>query len=280
MMASTPKRAHRDPVVRNLWALQELALKHDVPDEVKQQIDLCLEVVNARDDYCDMKSSSASEHVTSLIEQTQNHPWSDLHKAGTIPFLHSGMISGKLEGNFLKTIISLSNAKKVLELGLFTGCGALTIAEALPADGSVTSCEIAPYVKDLARKFMDKSPHGKKVTIKIGSALDSLAELADAGEKYDIIFIDADKDNYLNYYKIIMDKDMLTARGTILADNTLFQGAPYCHNLMSDRAIKLGQIIRDFNDFVEKDERVYQVLVPIRDGLTMIRRRSDVEGTS
>ncbi|XP_033759050.1 caffeoyl-CoA O-methyltransferase-like [Pecten maximus] len=278
-MASASGSVHREPVVRNLCKLQELATKHGVPEEVKQQIDHCLRVVHARDEYCDKMSSAASEHVTSLIEQTESHPWKDLHQAGTIPFLGSGMVSGKLEGNFLKTLISMSNAKKVLELGLFTGCGALTIAEALPVDGSVTSCEIVPYVQDLARTFVDKSPHGKKVIIKGGPALKSIEEMADAGEKFDLVFIDADKDNYLNYYKVIMDKDMLTARGTILADNTLFQGSAYCDDHRNERAAVMGKAIREFNEFVTQDKRVYQVIVPIRDGVTMIRRCSDVEGT-
>ncbi|XP_021353045.1 caffeoyl-CoA O-methyltransferase-like [Mizuhopecten yessoensis] len=224
-------------------------------------------------------SSSASDHVTNLIEQSINHPWKDLFKAGTIPHLAPRMVSGKLEGNFLKTLVSMNNAKKVLEVGLFTGCGALTMAEALPADGSVTTCEIVPYVQNLAREYMDKSPHGKKVTIKGGPALASLEEMAEAGEKFDIIFIDADKCNYLNYYKLIMDRDMLTVRGTIIVDNSLFMGLIFCKDHPSAEMIQNGLDIHEFNEFVAQDERVYKVVVPIRDGVTMIRRRSDVEGS-
>ncbi|OWF43374.1 caffeoyl-CoA O-methyltransferase 2-like [Mizuhopecten yessoensis] len=209
------------------------------------------------------------------MEQTMQHPWKKLSKEGTIPNLSPMMVSGKLEGNFLKTLVSMSNAKRVLEVGLFTGCGALTMAEALPADGVVVSCELLPYLQDLARGYLDQSPHGKKVIIKGGPALATIKELAKNGEQFDIIFLDANKDDYFSYFESIMDNNMLSPRGTILMDNALFQGSPYLKEKMRFD----GQSTQKFNEFISKNDDVYQVLVPIRDGVLMIRRKVDVEGS-
>ncbi|XP_060079583.1 uncharacterized protein LOC132558973 [Ylistrum balloti] len=267
------EKYHMDPTVRNLWQLEDLAKEHAVPEVVQKQIKRCLHSFLARDEYCENMSSPASQGVRYIMEQTSCHPWSKLSKEGTIPFMHPMMVSGKLEGNFLKTLVSMSNSKKVLEVGLFTGCGALTIAEALPVDGTVVSCEILPYIQDLARSYLDQSPHGKKVIIRGGPALETMRKLARDGEQFDIIFLDANKDDYLSYFKIIMDNNMLSPRGTILIDNALFQGSPYLRDEM-----KFGQTTHEFNEFISKNQDLYQVLVPIRDGLLMIRRNEDVEG--
>ncbi|XP_033735965.1 caffeoyl-CoA O-methyltransferase-like [Pecten maximus] len=265
---------HMDPTVRNLRKLEEIGKRNRVPEEVQKQIERCLHSILARDEYCEAMSSPASQGVSYIIEQTAQHPWDKLSKDGTIPYMSPRMVSGKLEGNFLKILVSMSNAKKVLEVGLFTGCGALTIAEALPADGTVVSCEILPYIQDLARSYLDKSPHGKKVTIKGGPALATIKELARDGEQFDVIFLDANKDDYFSYFEAIMDNNMLSPGGTILMDNALFLGSAYLRDEM-----EFGQTTHKFNEFILKNQDVYQVMVPIRDGLLMIRRKVDVEGS-
>lgn len=270
------------PVLRHLIKLQDTAKTGGVSEDIQAQIQTSIECVIARDDYCEAISSPISKDLDNLITETKNHPWDEAKKEGKVsPQITPRMLSGSLEGIFLKTITSMSNAKRVLEVGLFTGCGALSMAEALPVDGKVVTCELSPYLGDLARKLVDESPQGKKIEIMIGPAQDSLEKLAKDGQTFDLIFIDANKEGYLDYYKLIMDNNMLTPRGTILIDNVFYGGKAY---LPKDK-VELGpsqmsqyQVMGEFNEYVRKDSRVSQVMVPLRDGVLMIRRKEAFEG--
>ncbi|XP_060072824.1 probable caffeoyl-CoA O-methyltransferase 2 [Ylistrum balloti] len=269
------------PVLRHLVKLQESAKNRGVPEDIQSQIQNCIDCVIAGEDYCNSVSSPPSAAIDNLIKETENHPWKQAYEGGELDWEVSPvMLSGALEGSFLKTLTSIANAKRVLEVGLFTGCAALAIAEALPADGKVISCEIGKYVGDVARKLVDQSPHGKKIDIMIGPASESLQQLATEGQKFDMVFIDANKEGYIEYYNIIMDNDLLDFRGTILIDNTFHGGQSYLSQdkleLEEDR-IEIN-VMRGFNDHVYNDDRVSQVLVPIRDGVTIIRRKAEFEG--
>ncbi|KAK6321638.1 hypothetical protein J4Q44_G00086140 [Coregonus suidteri] len=151
---------------------------------------------------------------------------------------------------------------------MFTGYGALSIAKGLPEDGSLVACELEPYLKEFAQPIFDKSPHGRKITVKIGSAMDTLKELAAAGEQFDMAFVDADKNNYINYYKFILDHNLLRLSGMICVDNSLFKAKVY----LKDTSDENGLALRDFNQFVMSDHCVEQVIVPLRDGISIIRR--------
>uniref|UniRef100_A0A3Q4IGD0 D-arabinitol 2-dehydrogenase [ribulose-forming] n=1 Tax=Neolamprologus brichardi TaxID=32507 RepID=A0A3Q4IGD0_NEOBR len=192
-----------------------------------------------------------------------------LTKAQDIASYCDNMISDLfLAGQTLKMLIHMSQAKRVLEIGMFTGYGALSMAEALPQDGRLVACELEPYLKEFAQPIFDKSPHGKKINVKTGNAMETLKELATAGEQFDMVFIDADKNNYINYYKFIMDNNMLRLGGVICIDNSLFKARVY----LNDTTDSNGLALREFNQFVSNDPRVEQVIVPLRDGLTLIRR--------
>uniref|UniRef100_A0A3Q3BY10 D-arabinitol 2-dehydrogenase [ribulose-forming] n=1 Tax=Haplochromis burtoni TaxID=8153 RepID=A0A3Q3BY10_HAPBU len=191
-----------------------------------------------------------------------------LTKAQDIASYCDNMISDLfLAGQTLKMLIHMSQAKRVLEIGMFTGYGALSMAEALPEDGCLVACELEPYLKEFAQPIFDKSPHGKKINVKTGNAMETLKELATAGEQFDMVFIDADKNNYINYYKFIMDNNMLRLRGVICIDNSLFKARVYLNETTDSN----GLALREFNQFVSNDPRVEQV-IPLRDGLTLIRR--------
>ncbi|XP_060085414.1 uncharacterized protein LOC132564777 [Ylistrum balloti] len=269
------------PLLRHLNKLQEIASSQEVPSGVKEQIQTCIDCFNACEDYCDKISSTSSSAVNNLISQTEKHPWQSVYDNGDIQWkVGPGMLTGQLEGTFLKTLLSMSDAKKVLEVGLFTGNSALAMAEALPADGKVVGLEISEYIGDFARHLVDQSPHGKKIEIRIGPAKETMKQLAKEGEKFDVIFIDANKEGYMDYYQIIMDENMLTPRGTILVDNALHGGMAY---LSHDLALLPGMegvnnVVTSFNDFVYNDDRVRQVMIPIRDGVMAIRRKEDFEG--
>ena len=172
------------------------------------------------------------------------------------------MISDQLVGTLLQFLISVSGAKNVLELGMFTGFSALMMAHALPEGGKVTTCEVNPKAEEAARRFFDRSPHGKKIEVRMGPALDTLKTLTGP---FDLVFIDADKENYIAYYERCLD--LLSPKGVIVVDNVLWSGRVLDPKGESDRAIAA------FNQHVKNDRRVEHALLPVRDGLMLIRRR-------
>ncbi|XP_056607196.1 uncharacterized protein zgc:113054 isoform X2 [Triplophysa dalaica] len=214
-------------------------------------------------------SSQESEPLAELYRKSMSHDWDKAYEDGKTMFrLPITCITGRVEGQVLKMLVHMSKAKRVLEIGMFTGYGALSMAEALPQNGQLIACELEPFLKDFSQPIFDTSPHGKKITVKTGPAMETLMELAATGEQFDLVFIDADKQNYINYYKFLMDHNLLRMDGVICVDNTLFKGRVY----LKDSADEMGIALRDFSQFVTNDPRVEQVIIPLRDGLTVIRR--------
>lgn len=241
----------------------------NIPAELCDNLQKALDIASGLDGYLEQMSSQESEPLAELYRKSVSHDWNKVHEDGKTLFrLPITCITGHLEGQVLKTLVHMSKAKRVLEIGMFTGYGALSMAEALPENGQLIACELEPYLKDFAQPIFDKSPHGKKITVKTGPAMDTLKELAATGEQFDMVFIDADKQNYINYYKFLLDHNLLRIDGVICVDNTLFKGRVY----LKDSADDIGKALRDFNQFVTNDPRVEQVIIPLRDGLTIIRR--------
>lgn len=175
-----------------------------------------------------------------------------------------GMMVGVLEGRFLETLVWLSGARRILELGTFTGYSALSMAAALPADGRLVTCEVDPDRAAVARRHFDASPWGDRIEVRVGPALDTLAALEGP---FDFVFIDADKTNYRNYYEAVLP--MLAPRGLIAVDNVLWSGRVLDPDDQSEDTVAM----RAFNDFVRDDTRVTCVMTTVRDGVTLIRRR-------
>jgi len=175
------------------------------------------------------------------------------------------MIVGPLEGAFLKMMTQLVQATSVLEIGMFTGYSALCFAEALPANGRVLTCEVNEEAAALARKYFARSPIGKKIEISMGPALDTMRHLTGP---FDLIFIDADKLNYVNYYRRSLD--LLSPQGVMLIDNVLWDG-DVLKQLAPDEKTAA---IQELNRTVASDPRVSAVLVTIRDGLLVVRKRA------
>ena len=174
----------------------------------------------------------------------------------------SSMLSGHLQGAFLQMLASSVGARRILEIGTFTGFSALMIAEAQPEDGRLITCEMDPKAIEVARSFFDRSPHGGKIELREGPALDTLKTLEGP---FDFVFIDADKENLTAYYEAVLP--MLAENGMIAVDNVLWYGRVLDPKDDSDRAIVA------FNDHVSRDERVWNMLLPIRDGLMLIRHK-------
>ncbi|MDP1947137.1 MAG: O-methyltransferase [Nitrospirota bacterium] len=172
------------------------------------------------------------------------------------------MIVGPLEGAFLKMMAQLVGARRVLEIGMFTGYSALCFAEALPADGTVITCEVDEEPAALARQYFARSPIGKKIEVRMGLALDTMRNLTGP---FDLIFIDADKVNYLNSYRRALD--LLSQTGVILIDNVILDGDV----LKQPPPDEKTAAIQALNRTVSSDPRVSAVLVTIRDGVLVVR---------
>ena len=166
------------------------------------------------------------------------------------------------QAQFLQTLIKVSNVKKILEIGSFTGFSALSMAMALPADGILISLDKNPEFSNKAKYFYDKAKE-KRIKQIIKPAIESLKELKDTKKLFDLIFIDADKENYLNYYESCMN--LIDKKGLIVIDNVLWHGE-VADNANND---KFTNIIRDFNIHVKQDKRITKNIVPIGDGLTI-----------
>ena len=176
------------------------------------------------------------------------------------------MMVGLLEGRFLETLVWLSGARRILEIGCFTGYSALSMAAALPPDGTIVTCELEPERAAAARRHFDASPWADQIDIRVGPALDSLASITGP---FDLVFIDADKANYPNYYEAVLP--LLAERGLIVADNVLWSGRVLDPNDQTDDTVA----IRQFNARVRDDDRVTCVMATVRDGVLLIRRRNE-----
>jgi caffeoyl-CoA O-methyltransferase len=167
------------------------------------------------------------------------------------------MISGQLVGNFLQLMIQSIQAKNIIEIGMFTGFSALKMAEALPSDGKLHTCEIMDKHAATAQSFFNRTKHGQKINIHLGPALISLEQMK-AGY-FDLAFIDADKINYLEYYKRCFR--LLRTGGIIILDNMLWSG-----NVIDPKDDD-SLALRKTGDFINEDKRVTNMLLPLRDGL-------------
>lgn len=199
------------------------------------------------DQYAEEKTTDHDELMTSLMKET--HEKMDLPQ----------MLTGPVEGRLLKLLVKLSGARRVLEIGTFTGYSALSMAAGLPEDGELITLDLNPVSLELARSYFEKSPHGGKIKIMEGPALETIEKLEGS---FDFVFIDADKANYLNYYEAVLP--LLKSGGAIVVDNVLWSGKVLDPKAKSDIAID------EFNKHVAGDDRVEKVLLTVRDGVYLI----------
>ena len=169
------------------------------------------------------------------------------------------MMVGEVEGRFLEFLVRSTGAKRVLELGTFTGYSSLSIARGLSDGGRVITCDVNEETNAIARRYAEEAGLADRIEYRLGAGLDTLADL---DGPFDLIFIDADKENYLNYYDAVLPK--LAPDGLLLADNALRDG----------RVLEDGdEPMKAFNDYVMADDRVECVLLTIRDGILLVRKR-------
>lgn len=241
-----------------------------VPPQIAAHLQKSLRLAAGLDPYLNECTTNESPALAAIAKKTQEEPWGKRSEEGsTVRPLEQEMLSGHLEGQVLKMFVHMTRAQSVLDIGMFTGYSALAMAEALPMDGRLVACEVDQYVADFAQTLFQDSPHGHKIRVEVGSALETLGKLAASRESFDLVFIDADKKEYVQYFQTLLDSNLLAPHGFICVDNTLLQGQVYLPE--SERTAN-GEAIAEFNRVVKSDPRVEQVMLPLRDGLTIIRR--------
>jgi len=202
------------------------------------------------ENYCFETTQAEPDLLLELIEKT----YSDMG--------FPNKLSGRAIGRTLKLLVALSKPKKALEIGMFTGYSALSIAEALPDDGHLICCETNPKAIEFAQSFFERSSIGHKITPIFGEALNTIKTIKD---ELDFVFIDADKRNYLNYYEAVVP--LVKSGGLIVIDNSIWQGRVLQPNEDSDHAVA------DMNQCILNDSRVENVHLNIRDGLNLVLKK-------
>lgn len=199
--------------------------------------------------YCQTNTKAEPMLLQNLIKETYD----------TQDLPH--MLTGRIEGRLLKMLVSISNAKEALEIGMFTGYSALSIAEALPNHGRLITTEILEKPASIAKKYFAKSPHGHKITVKMQKALDVISEIE---HKLDFVFVDADKSNYINYFNAVLPK--LNIGGLMVFDNMLWSG----------KVLKPSQkrdiILHELNELIASHPDVENVFLTVRDGVNIVRK--------
>lgn len=170
---------------------------------------------------------------------------------------------GSMESQFLKMQAQIKGAKKCLDIGTFTGMSAIALAEGVPQDGKVVTLEFNQDIAKVAQQIFDKSNVKDKVNLIVGSAADAMKKMVQDGEKFDLIFIDADKENYIEYYELSLQ--LLESNGIILADNSL------CALLYDQDSDVRSTKLHEFNQHVKNDKRTEQVVLTVREGITLIK---------
>ena len=189
----------------------------------------------------------------------------ELDRQTHLRVLNPRMISGHIQGKLLELIVKMFRPKSVLEIGTFTGYSALCMAAGLEDGATIDTCEVDDELESLAQSFFDRSPYGDRIHLHIGSALEIAPRL---GKQFDLVFMDGDKREYPAYYDMLMNGGLVHSGSVILADNILWYGKvvqPVAHNDHHTQALI------EFNRRVKEDERVESVILPLRDGINIIR---------
>lgn len=193
----------------------------------------------------------------------------ELDRQTNLRVIQPKMISGRVQGAFLKMLVQMLKPRTVLEIGTFTGYSALSMAAGLDDGAELHTIEVDDELQDLAQSFFDRSPHGDKIHLHVGSALDIAPRL---GRTFDLVFMDGDKRQYPDYYRMLMGNGgappLIGSGSIVLADNVLWYGKVAEEVKHNDR---MSQGILEFNRMVAEDDRVENVILPLRDGINMIR---------
>jgi caffeoyl-CoA O-methyltransferase len=213
-----------------------------------------MEFISAElDKYCCDHTSQESLLLAKLNRDTH------------VRILQPRMLSGHFQGRVLSMLSKMLQPKSILEIGTYTGYSALCLAEGLQADGKLITLDVNAQLEDFVREYLAESPLGEKIDYRIANAMEVIPAME---ETFDLVFIDADKQNYINYYHMVIDK--VRPGGVILADNVLWSGKVVQTEGKIDKDTAL---LQEFNRLIQEDDRVENVLLPIRDGIMIARKK-------
>ena len=207
--------------------------------------------------------SEELENYVALHSEDEPKLLAELNRETHQKILQPRMLSGHFQGRVLSMISKLANPKNILEIGTYTGYATLCLAEGLQENGNIDTLDNNEELYSFQRKYFDQSQYGNKIFQHLGNALDIIPTL---DKKYDLVFIDADKENYINYFNIVLPK--MNKGGIILSDNVLWSGKVLQEVKSNDRSTKT---LIEYNRILKEDKRIETVLLPIRDGLTVSR---------
>ncbi len=215
------------------------------------------------------------EDYSSVGTESESALLTELERTTNLRVIQPKMVSGRAQGAFLTLITKILRPRCVLEIGTFTGYSALSIAAGLDEDAEIHTVEIDDELEDIARSFFNRTPHGSKIHIHIGPALEVVPKIAKRlGRPFELIFIDGDKREYPDYYRMLMGDGegsaMVKPGSIILTDNVLWYGKVTESNAVK-QADRMSQGIMEFNRMVATDARVENVILPLRDGINLIR---------
>lgn len=272
------------------------ALQAGKQDGCETRLKSAIELCSGLEPYLQGVNGPMSQQWNSLQQATQQVDWREKYiQKETRDLFHEGMKTSPVIVQTLQFLCHTLRATRTLQIGLFTGGAALGIAEALPADGRVVALEADGFLADFAQSHLQQSPHGRKVTVQHGDIGDLLRELpaSDEGDKFHVVFIDGNKTEYGAYLDAILERDLLAPGGVFVVDDVLWKGAVYSSSALGDRDHRcscnscwpspwpsklpedeVASVVSGFNARVRRDDRLEPLVLPIHNGLALIRRAS------
>ncbi|KZV66354.1 S-adenosyl-L-methionine-dependent methyltransferase [Peniophora sp. CONT] len=251
---------------------------HSLPSDVlcgpalRKLADEAALIATNYDSYLDNHSSPALSIVQRMIDRGAEVNWDELLAKGETQFrLIPEMSAGGYEAVVLCHFARMAKARTVLEVGMFTGTTTVSLAS-VPGVEKVVTLELEAYLEKHNRPYFEEAGVADKIDIRIGDAMTTLSALAKENASFDMIFIDADKPNYKNYFVRVLELNLLSKGGFIAVDNTAYKASPWAPDA---KTFPMGCDILEFNKIVRDDDRVEEVLLPIRDGITLIRRKGE-----
>ncbi|GFO21034.1 caffeoyl-CoA o-methyltransferase [Plakobranchus ocellatus] len=270
-MATRSRESKNVPLKELEAGIQQAEASGTVAPEIIQKLSSARDMFHRRDEFTAQACCDHSTTCEKIEEETYTRDWKADFDQGKAPVeFGARYLCGKEVGQFLKSMVSIQRAKRILEIGLFTGYSALCMAEALPDDGELVSLEICEHLKNLAEDLMKESHHTKKIKIILGPAIESVKKMVESKEKFDMIFLDGDKADYIPLVKMIFEMDLLSAGGTLLIDNAYHMGGAFDPSL--NRPIP-----HQLRDCIKALPNVHAILLSMSDGIWMVRRMEDVE---
>lgn len=251
----------------------------DNKEAALQFLEVINSILNRLDPYLDSVSHQGPAGLNPLIHETLHHDWEKAYSEKKVSFkVGPHWSAGAYEGGFVAMVVKALQAKRVLEVGMFTGTTTLCVADVLPSNGKIVALEIDQYFKDLVTPYFEKAGVDKRIDVRIGSAIQSMEKMVqDKEDAFDVIFIDADKPGYKNYYDTIMQGGLLRNGGVMLVDNVLYKGYTFTPELQESKNLPdmgidgaNGKAMVEFNEYVSNDSRSQVVVLPIRDGISWI----------